>query len=294
MFEFRRIRIGFFCSTADNRLTTNRKFRLQNLSFERVIQTLEKNLSDLKALLDLSVSLGCGIFRLGSDLVPFASHQSFRKEWLRPVEERLCDFAPLLKTYPIRLTMHPGQFVVLSSPKREVVDMSLRELQYHFWLLDLLGVGREGVVVIHVGGVYDGKKDTLKRFRRVIDENPWLRERLVVENDERHYTICDLLNADLRIPLVFDHYHHSLNPCQFEPEDVLTSWNGLVPEFHLSSRPDGKHRLGEHGDWVRVEDFLHLSDLFGERRIDLIIEAKQKEKAVANLIHALSSLSIRN
>jgi UV DNA damage endonuclease len=287
VFELNGFRVGFFCSTADGKITTNRKFRLANLSYERVMDAVEKNLEDFKRLLDLSLSLGCGIFRLGSDIVPFASHPFFKREWLKPIGERLEEFSEVLEEYPIRITMHPGQFVVLSSPRKEVVDASLRELEYHFWLLDRLGVGEEGVVVAHVGGVYGSKEESLHRFRRLLRENPWLHRRLAVENDERHYTVRDLLDAELGLPIVFDYYHHTLNPSEFDPQEVLSSWRGRVPEFHLSSRPEGKHRFGEHGDWVRLEDFLSLVHMFGGNRIDLVLEAKQKERAVEKLLREL-------
>ncbi|MCS6998575.1 MAG: UV DNA damage repair endonuclease UvsE, partial [Aquificaceae bacterium] len=268
--------------------TTNRKFRLSNLSFERVWEAFEKNLKDFKSLLDLSLRLGCGIFRLGSEFIPFASHETFKREWLKPIEEGLVEFSKTLKQYPIRITMHPGQFVVLSSPRRDVVDSSLKELEYHFWLLDTLGVGEEGTVVIHLGGVYGDKQESIKRFKGVLSSNPWLLKRLVVENDERHYTVKDLLEAELPIPIVYDHYHNSLNPSIFEPKDVLQTWKEKVPEFHLSSKPEGKHRFGEHGDWIKLEDFLDFVQCFGSNRVDTVIEVKKKELAVKRLMEDFS------
>ncbi|QID32616.1 hypothetical protein [Pampinifervens florentissimum] len=69
MFELKGIKVGFFCSTADGKITTNRKFRLSNLSYQKVMDVLEKNLKDFERLLEISLYLGCGIFRLGSDLI---------------------------------------------------------------------------------------------------------------------------------------------------------------------------------------------------------------------------------
>ena len=281
------IKLGFFCSTADSKLNTNRKFRISNLNLEKVIQTLEANIKDFLDLLDISLKLGCGIFRLGSNFIPFASHKSFKKEWFKIIEERLLDLRKILKTYPIRITMHPGQFVVLSSPKKEVVSNSLRELEYHFWLLDTLGIDKEGIIVIHVGGVFEGKKGSIERFREVIYKNPWLLHRIAVENDERHYSVEDLLQADLPIPIVYDHYHHILNPSNFDIEKLFKSWGSIVPEFHLSSKPEEAHIFGKHGDWINPEDFLNFLNTFKERRIDLIIEAKKKEKAIQKLLSDL-------
>jgi len=221
VFELKGIKVGFFCSTADGKITTNRKLR---------------------------------------------------------------EFSKTLRRFPIRITMHPGQFVVLNSPKKEVVDASLRELEYHFWVLETLGVGAEGVVVIHAGGIYEDKRESLKRLKNTLRENQWLYRYLAIENDERHYTVRDLLDAELDLPIVFDYYHNRLNPSEFEVSEILQTWSGRVPEFHLSSEPEGKHRFGEHGDWIRLEDFLDFLNRFGGNRIDLILEAKQKEKAVEKLL----------
>jgi UV DNA damage endonuclease len=63
----------------------------------------------------------------------------------------------------MRISMHPGQYIVLSSPRPKVLEASLAELAYHARVLDLLGLDRT------------------------------IRDRLVVENDERLYTLEDCL-----------------------------------------------------------------------------------------------------
>lgn len=286
--DFNLPRLGFFCSTADGKITTNRKFRIQNLNFSKVLNTFKKNLEDFKKLLEISKKLGCGIFRLGSNFIPFASHNNFKREWLTLIEELLRDFARCLKNFGIRITMHPGQYVVLNSPNKEVVENSLRELEYHFWVLDRLGIGEDGIVVIHGGGVFGDKRESLKRLMKVLSKHDWLRTRLAFENDERHYTVADLFAvAELGYPLVFDFYHHKLNPSYFDPEQIIKSWNKRRPEFHLSSLPQRPHRLGEHGDWVDPADFLTLVRLFNNYEYDIIVEAKQKEKAIIKLVQDL-------
>lgn len=281
---------GFFCSTSDNRLSTNHRVRLGNLSEERLMATFGRNLRDLFALLELSRGMGLTVFRLGSDFVPFASHPAFRAEWLRAVEAVLRGAAERVRGYCVRITMHPGQFVVLNSPRRDVVERSLAELRYHFWVLDTLGLGRESVVVVHVGGAYGSKREALARLEETVDGNPWLRSRLALENDERHYTAAEVveLAESLGVPAVFDYYHHTLNPSRFSADRLLATWRGVTPEVHLSSAPDGPHRFGEHGDYVRLEDFRGMVSLLGgDRPLDVIVEAKKKELAVSRLLEEL-------
>lgn len=291
-----KIGIGIFCSTSDNSLSTNHIFRLNRLSRETVLSTFERNLSDFIRLLDLSCSMGLTIFRLGSSFVPFASHEKFDKGWFLEIEERLKAVSSRIKRYGVRITMHPGQFVVLNSPNERVVNSSLRELNYHFWVLDELGLGRESIVVVHVGGVYGNKTEAIRRFEKVVKENSWLAERLAIENDERYYTVSDVLEIGERLdlPVVFDYYHHILNPSDFDMDQVVKTWNGVVPEFHISSKPSRSSKFGEHGDFLELGDFLEFASIWNDRGLlDVIIEAKKKEKAAEKLIKELSSIGIK-
>lgn len=277
---------GFFCSTADGRITTNRKMRLTSLSRTTVLESVKRNIQDLVQLVEMSSRMGLSIFRVGSNIVPFASHPCFEERWLEEIEPMLKDVTERIAQSGVRLTMHPGQFVILNSPRQEVTEAALRELRYHFWVLDILGVGPEGRVVIHGGGGYRDKRASCERFLRVITKHSWLRRRLAIENDEKVFSAAETLELAERagIPMVFDLYHHRLNTSSFDVTRVFKTWNGCVPEFHVSSLPEGEHRFGEHGFWVTLEDVLDLAHMAGGRRADVIVEAKGKEKAIARLL----------
>lgn len=285
-----RIGLGFFCSTSDNELSTNHTVRLRSLNEGAVLAALELNFRDLMELLDMSRRMGLTIFRLGSKFVPFASHPLFKSEWRERIGRALRGRASEVKGYGIRITMHPGQYVVLNSRRGDVLDRSLAELRYHFWLLDSLSVGEDGVVVVHIGGVYGDKKKSLERLEEVLEEHRWLTERLALENDERNYAASEVVEIaeSLDVPAVFDYYHHKLNPSKFCADRLIATWKGIVPEVHLSSAPRGPHRFGEHGDYVEAKDFKELVSLFGGAdAIDVVVEAKKKEKAIAKLVEDL-------
>ena len=82
-------------------------------------------------------------------MFPFASHlvHGYSLEYCADL---LAKVGALANKYDHRLTTHPGQFTQLGSPKPAVVEASLRELEYNCEMLDLMGIGVDGVMVVHV------------------------------------------------------------------------------------------------------------------------------------------------
>ena len=82
-------------------------------------------------------------------MFPFASHgiHGYSLEYCAPLLARAGESA---KKYGHRLTVHPGQFTQLGSPKAQVVEASVRELEYHCEMLDRMGTGPDGVIIVHV------------------------------------------------------------------------------------------------------------------------------------------------
>ena len=145
---------------------------------------------------------------------------------------------------------------------------------------------------IHVGGTYGDKAATLARFSQnfgLLSEN--LRSRLTVENDDRLslYTVTDLVSVYERtgMPIVFDYFHHSLNPGQqTEVEAFLTAYTtwDVRPVFHYSDSrqryEDPKARREAHADWLYSPVNTYGKD------VDIVFECKMKELAVLRLKEA--------
>lgn len=290
------IGFGIFCTNGDGTLSTNHTFRLKNLTLDRVFEAFTKNLRDFFDLLELCRREHIEVFRLGSNFIPYASHRDFKESWFGKLEPYLKEASERLKEYQIRITMHPGQFVILNSPKDKVIENSLRELEYHFWVLDSLGVGDEGVVIIHVGGGYVDKERSIDRFMVNIEKNKWLKRRLAIENDEKLFNAREVLNIaeNLGIPFVFDFFHHCLNPSEIELKRVFNTWiNKVTPKIHLSSAGEG--RFGTHGDYINTEDFLELYKMIKNSevaKVHIMIEAKKKEKALEKLRKSLLPIEL--
>ena len=278
-------RFGFFCSMSDNSLSTNRKMNLNNLNYENVENKVKQNAKELIELLQYSKEENFPIFRLGNSFVPFMSHKMFDMDWLDKLAPIFDETKERLKDFNIRITIHPGQFTVLNSPKDDVIYNSLKELEMMFWLFDRLGIDDNGTVLIHGGGAYGNKTQALEKLVFTIEENSWLKQRLALENDERVYAASEILSVCERtdVPMVFDIYHHSLNNSEFEPKDIVKTWKNRRPKVHLSSKGDGK--FGNHADFIELKDFLELDEMFKDdiQNIDIMVEAKKKEFAIKKL-----------
>lgn len=278
-------RFGLFCSLSDNSLSTNRTINLKNLNYENIEKKLLQNADELVKLLDYCEAKDFKLFRLGNSFIPFLSHNLFEDSWLEKIKPILKETKEKISKYNTRITIHPGQYTVLNSPNEMVVKNSLKELERVFWLFDQLGINSEGTVLIHGGGAYGDKSSAIERLIKTIEKNSWLKKRLALENDEKIYTANEILNICnfCSIPMVFDIYHHSLNPSSFEAKDILKTWGNKRPKVHLSSKGEG--RFGKHGDEIFLEDFIELKNMFKEntKDIDIMVEAKNKEFAIEKL-----------
>lgn len=236
--------------------------------------------------------LGIGAFRVSSPLLPLYTHPEvgYRLEELPNGEEitsTLISVNALRKRHQIRLSFHPDQFTLLSSPRPEVTAASLKELDYQAMLAALIGAD---VINIHGGGVYGDKSCALQRLVKHVAALPEpVRSRLTLENDDHSYTVADLLPVceQLSTPLVYDVHHHRCNPDGLTvaeaTEASLQGWRQLGREahFHLSSPKHGwQVKPKPHADFIDVDDFpvewMHL-----DATID--VEAKAKELAVMRL-----------
>ena len=82
-------------------------------------------------------------------------------------------------------------------------------------MMRYMGLPRDSVIILHMGGVYNDKPATIERFKhtfttRLTDE---MRARLVLENDEMCYSVDDLLPVcqELGVPIVLDYHHNWIN-----------------------------------------------------------------------------------
>jgi UV DNA damage endonuclease len=252
------------------------------------------NARNLFLALETVQRLGIGAFRIMSPLFPRMTHPDvgYRLEELPDsglvalLLEKARSFA---RANDIRLSFHPDQFVVLSSPHTAVVTNSIQELEYQAQLAEAVGAD---VINIHAGGVYGDKHSALNRFSEVFPALPKsVRSRLTLENDDISYTVLDLLPVceKLSIPLIYDVHHHRCNPDGLSVEEATVlageTWSraGREQYCHISSPKNGwdSGNPKPHADYIDPKDF---PECWRGREMTVDIEAKAKELAVVRLM----------
>jgi UV DNA damage endonuclease len=277
------------------RVTTNRSMIKATFKKRGVPYASElalQNCKDLLKILQWNHSHGISFFRISSDIFPWASEYNLHD--LPDYEEiakvlGLCgEFA---RATGQRLTTHPGPYNKLTSPKEHVIKNTIRDLEIHGELMDLLGQPRTpwAKINIHVGATYGDKPFAISNFCRNFEKLPdSVKTRLTVENDDKEslYSTLELrdeIHERIGIPVVHDFHHHLFTNRGMSQEEALgiacSTWGGVIPVVHYSeSRAkeygDPKIRPQAHSDMI--EDYI---DTYGHH-VHVMIEAKHKERAL--------------
>jgi UV DNA damage endonuclease len=255
------------------------------------------NAANLLLAVKTAQRLGIGSFRIMSPLFPRMTHPGVGYQLADLPDGQLISgtlekVRSFVLQHDIRLSFHPDQFVVLSSPHGAVVENSIKELQYQAMLAERVGAD---VINIHGGGVYGDKQAALKRLSETVTELPEaVRTRLTLENDDVSYTVRDLLPVceKLAIPLVYDVHHHRCNPDGLTAEAATDlageTWRAVGREqyCHISSPKSGwgNGNPKPHADYIDPAD---LPECWYEREMTIDVEAKAKELAVVKLLEYL-------
>ncbi|OWK43766.1 UV DNA damage repair endonuclease UvsE [Fimbriiglobus ruber] len=254
------------------------------------------NADALLAALRFCEDHGIGCFRVNSQILPLKTHPllGYAVDELPDADAivrrfRACGM--FVRDHGLRTCFHPDQFVVLNSRRPEVVEASLRELEYQAEVAEWVGAD---VINVHGGGGFGDKTRSLDDFARSLDRlSAPARVRLTVENDDKVFTPLDLLPVcrATGVPLVYDAHHHRCLPDALSvdeaTDEATATWN-REPMFHISSPLEGWNgpRPDRHHDFIDVDDFPAA---WRDRTLTVEVEAKAKEVAVLKLKKELAS-----
>jgi UV DNA damage endonuclease len=294
-------RIGYACVNMSIGATTNKTCRLENCNDRRLRELIVSNLAGMKTIVEWNIKKGISLYRISSVLIPFASHDANRLAWWDEYRDEISTIGKIISSGKIRVSMHPGQYVNINSPSMEVVNFSIKELDYHAKFMDLLGLDNTHRIILHIGGAYGDKYTSMKRFIDAYDKLPEkIKSRLVIENDDKTYNVWDLLSVSSKtgIPVVFDVLHHQVNNGGQEKdkdiksifEKCFATWNiGTgVPKIHFSTQKIGA-RYGVHADAVDINLLMEIYCEFINYDFDIMLETKNKEISVLKAMKVLEN-----
>jgi UV DNA damage endonuclease len=282
---------------------------------------LRTSLEHLAAVLDYCDDHDIRMYRMATGLAPYASHPDLPQFRSQPQEcaAELAATGARVDELGLRLSSHPGQYTVLNSEDERIQRLAVVELEVQAELMDGMGLGPEAVVVLHVGGAAGGVPAALERFERgfaMLSEAA--RARLVVENDDRTFALCDVLDLARRIgrPVVWDILHHHCNDPQDIPdrealELALGTWpDGVRPKIHYSTpktaMEERKRKVGRrversivlpqlraHADVIDPIAFEHfVTETARGLDFDVMLEAKAKDLALLRLREQLAERGV--
>jgi UV DNA damage endonuclease len=252
---------------------------------DRLRDLYAANLARLELALDFCIRHQIGLYRITSDLFPFAD-APVGEPLLAEVAPELARLGQKATRSDIRMVMHPDQFVVISSESPRVVENSISVLAHHAHVLDLLEQPRSPWALVEIHGGKSKRADALIETIRGLPDP--IRSRLALENDESAYSAAEILAIckAAGVPMVFDAHHHIV-------KEKLESYDHpSVAEMVLAAReswPDPTWQLvhisngREHFQDRRHSDLIEIMPESYRMVPWIEVEAKQKEIAIAKL-----------
>jgi len=187
--------------------------------------------------------------RLGSELCTAYTEPSWSYFWQRKdvcqyLEQHLIHVGDRARELDVRLSFHPGQFVVLASVSEGIVERSIEEFEYHANMARYMGYGKkfqDFKINVHISG-RAGPAGIRAVHGRL---SPEARNTIAIENEENAWGLNDCLSVSDIVPITLDVHHHwaregeYISPTDPRVQRVVESWRGVRPTLHYSvSRED--------------------------------------------------------
>ena len=133
----------------------------KNKDYNKLDSIIKSNLEALSNIIDYNIKNNIHFYRLTSKLIPLATKVKF--DYIKKYKKYYDEIGKKIEKNNIRIDVHPDQFCVLNSTKKEVLDNSFEILKYHYNILEALHI-KNKIIVLHVGSSVFGKTNSIKRF----------------------------------------------------------------------------------------------------------------------------------
>jgi len=291
------IRLGYVSICKTLNITSSKTITYTNYKKDydnnKIDNIIKENLDNLNKIIDYNIKNNIHFYRLTSKLIPLAT--LINLNYYDKYEDKYKEISNKINKYNIRIDTHPGEFCILNSTKKEIVNNSINILKYHYNILKYLNI-KNKIIILHIGSSVLGKSNSIKRFINNFNKLPkYIKDCIELENDDKIYNIKDTLELceTLKIPMVLDYHHHICNNDNLNIDDylerILNTWN-ITPKMHFSSpKNNTKKEFRSHNDYIFVNDFILFLEKLKKynKNIDIMLECKEKDLALFKLTREL-------
>lgn len=264
----------------------------ESLRDERALQ----NVRDLFAILQWNEQHDIRVFRISSEMFPRATCAEFGYDILKlpditQIATELKRCGEFAKSHDHKISFHPGPYTCLGSPNEEVRKASIREVEMHSTIADLIDPDDTLDIPInfHVGGSYGGQfRETAARF---IDSYNQLsdnaKKRVVIENDDKPTMwstrrLYKLIYETIGVPITFDLHHwlfcHEEGNMFDDFRLAYSTWGNRSMQVHYSQSPSADNVIPKHSEYYRDPMPKWINGY--ANTIHVHLECKAKEQAL--------------
>lgn len=295
----------------------NYGYKTLRLSSDPKIEDFQRvynyNVNNLKKIIEYCQHNNIPSLRVTSSLFPLSTHKKYQEKVVNIIDDALSQLNNF-DYKSIELSMHPDQFILLSSINENVNLQSRYDLELNAYIAKKIPIK---LINIHIGSKVNGlefHKDILSKNISQLSID--VKNLLSFENDEKSYdfqTTLDIAQEN-GIMMVADFHHErcyqrrksnyllkneEIDMLIYENfEKIISTYKNknALPTFHISSPINGwtgnfKEECS-HADYINITDYPHQLKSFANKQkqeVILDIEAKHKQLAIYELNNKLKN-----
>jgi UV DNA damage endonuclease len=236
---------------------------------------LKTSLEYLDGILDHLARHKIAMYRMSSDLAPYATHPDMPQfhGMVAESDAELRAIGEKARRLDIRLSFHPSQFVLLNSPDPELTRKSIWDLSSQGEMLDRMGLGPEAVLVTHVGGTYGDVPASRARWAETWSTLPeHVRRRLVLEHVDTLKRILKTWPDNVRPKIHYSSPRTELRELKRRDRKTKRLKKVLLPPVWTG-----------HADFTNPFEFTRFMRDADGLVFDVMLESKAKDLALRKL-----------
>jgi len=237
------------------------------------------------------IATGIKGYRLSSDITPLINHPEVMLSLDQlPTFDRIIDeissITNTIKSSGIRISAHPSEYISLTSKEDRVINNSIRDLENHALIFDLLDLPNDYRSPLNIHCRQDGDMEEISsRFMLNFAKlSSGVRNRLVLENNDNAkgvWSIQNLYNifhCRHGFPITFDNLHHKMLSGGLSDQQAFelaySTWP-TTPLFHYS---EGIGNTRNHADYA-----VDMPESYG-KMVYHDVELKAKDWAIFKIM----------